>query len=439
MTCSPQTVSFISLHVHAFQQYRTLDTVRSSSVEWTLPPQREGTSLSFSEEMAAVVQNSSSSIFASSFSLSPLNINHRHINASSPRTPILPDVLHNLPTQASPLVESTAPLTRVPTARAAQTSSPNASLGAVTLAVSQSTNAPMLQQSVLSVAPSTPQLSNPIYSSLRGAHTLNTGSSSGSSSGNFGFTVQFSGQSESPSLPRSSKVKPGFTIPQAVLADSPQPQPSTNPNTQRGRTSGFTVAEIASAKQTLQLKEKERMSKIAEIMEDVYESTTTRNRCPVCIVLDHPAGSFPENERVPHTGAVSCRLRLGGLLLCDNSSLYAKKYRDMIKKAKDPRACWICLILEGDAGQMKHPHMIDFNKCRYDDLMKPLVYCLFFVDSIREQIMANMDPNFVVRVKTMEEYVEWLKGKEEGSSVRRLYELVYRFGVSRGIVEAIVE
>ncbi|KLO03855.1 hypothetical protein SCHPADRAFT_948250 [Schizopora paradoxa] len=197
---------------------------------------------------------------------------------------------------------------------------------------------------------------------------------------------------------------------------------------------GPTIAENAAGNMALRHRKSQLYKKMNTIVELLYERIQ-EGRCGGCIALDYPVGTFPETmtSQNHHVKQYKCRIAIGGELVFDDNSDYAAFKKILNFGAQSARdVCYRCLARYDIDGHYVPPGV---QKCVYDDVLKPLLYGLFFHPHWRAQIFPRLDPN--IGFMDVKAFGTWLFKIQKGSQWLNLYDVIYEFGLERGLVEEI--
>lgn len=194
-----------------------------------------------------------------------------------------------------------------------------------------------------------------------------------------------------------------------------------------------TVAENAQTQRAELDSQADRSAKLVRVLDGVLDDTVTHGRCAVCVVLDDPIGSFPESEtRRAHYTPISCRITVNGNLLTDVNSPFCNAFRPAFNRQKERGRCWKCYLVEKTPF---HSTPSGSSECRFDDVAKPLLYALFYLEHWRTTILPAIDPTFSTTVFDFMSYASWLRKRTPGNLLTNFEEVLYRFGVERSYIE----
>ncbi len=186
----------------------------------------------------------------------------------------------------------------------------------------------------------------------------------------------------------------------------------------------------------LELK-KLRLGKVVQTLDSIVNN---RAKCVLCVVASNGTYGLP---RLPTLGShnlpVNCLLHHHNPSYpnCSEGSFYALHFKATVRRAKSTDdLCWKCLLpehsdwMEHKGQKKKDGEVVETEHCRYNDVVKPLMYSLFFLDVPREQLLPKVDPNFssVVRAEDFGAYAAWLVQHTPGNLMDNFLEVVYHFG-----------
>ncbi len=103
----------------------------------------------------------------------------------------------------------------------------------------------------------------------------------------------------------------------------------------------------------------------------------------------------------------------------------------------NPEFCWKCFVptnspwVEHQGSRLVGRVRVVSEHCRYNDIVKPLLYALFFLEIPRLRLLPRVDPDFETLVPEgdIPAYCRWLVSRTPGNALFNFEEVIWQFGL----------
>lgn len=187
-----------------------------------------------------------------------------------------------------------------------------------------------------------------------------------------------------------------------------------------------------------------RLSKVLETMNQFVRQAHDSNCCVICILVDDSRLGLPlRTSLLNHRFPFDCPAAAqdDAFPSFANPGPYHQGFKTPVNRAFTclrrggslNEYCWKCLQPKDLDIPGVHGEGNQSTRCIYDDVAKPLLYSLCFLDVPRSIVMRKVDPNFfqAVSLGDYRSYANWLMQRTDGNILFNFQEVLYQIGLYR--------